>query len=150
MDIEIVLFQIINRSKLLQRKPPPVAPPSGLSAEHCVDSTQYSLKNTIDVIRNSSYDVFMIKEFKCNDTEKLFNDINVKKFSAILRPARIKLEILNAAVSLNSLRVSPGNRLEQLKGDRTGQHSIRINNQWRICFTWRNEDTYDVEIVDYH
>ncbi|MBT3933032.1 MAG: type II toxin-antitoxin system RelE/ParE family toxin [Bacteroidetes bacterium] len=92
----------------------------------------------------------MIKEFKCNDTEKLFNDINVKKFSAILRPARIKLEILNAAVSLNSLRVSPGNRLEQLKGDRTGQHSIRINNQWRICFTWRNEDTYDVEIVDYH
>ena len=92
----------------------------------------------------------MMKEFKCKDTEKLFNDINVKKFNAISRIARIKLEILNAAVSLNSLRVPPGNRLEQLKGDRTGQHSIRINNQWRICFTWRNEDIYDVEIVDYH
>ncbi len=62
----------------------------------------------------------------------------------------MKLEILNAAVSLNSLRIPPGNRLEQLKGDRDGQHSIRINNQWRICFTWRSNDTYDVEIVDYH
>ncbi len=105
---------------------------------------------TVDVIRNSSYNRFMIKEFKCKDTEKLFNDINIKKISAILRIARIKLEILNAAISLNSLRVLPGNRLEQLKGDRTGQHSIRINNQWRICFTWRNENTHDVEIVDYH
>ncbi len=92
----------------------------------------------------------MIKEFGCKDTEKLFNDINVKRFSAISRIARIKLEILNATVSLNSLRIPSGNRLEQLKGDRTGQHSIRINNQWRICFTWRNEDTYGVEIVDYH
>jgi len=92
----------------------------------------------------------MIKEFKCKDTEKLFNDISIKKFSAISRIARIKLEILNAAVSLNSLRVPPSNRLEQLKGDRIGQYSIRINNQWRICFTWRHEDTYDVEIVDYH
>ncbi len=92
----------------------------------------------------------MIKKFKCKDTEKLFNDIDVKKFRAFSRIARMKLEILNAAVSLNSLRIPPGNRLELLKGDRDGQHSIRINNQWRICFTWRNDDTYDVEIVDYH
>ncbi len=92
----------------------------------------------------------MIKKFKCKNTEKLFNDIDVKKFRAFSRIARIKLEILNAAVSLNSLRIPPGNRLEPLKGDRDGQHSIRINNQWRICFIWRDNDTYDVEIVDYH
>ncbi len=92
----------------------------------------------------------MIKKFKCKDTEKLFNDIDVKKFRALSRIARMKLEILNAAVSLNSSRIPPGNRLELLKGDRDGQHSIRINDRWRICFTWRDNDTYDVEIVDYH
>ena len=92
----------------------------------------------------------MIKNFKCKDTEKFFNDFNVKKFRSILKIARIKLELLNATVSLNSLRIPPGNRLEQLKGDRKSQHSIRINDQWRICFIWRDEDAYDVEIVDYH
>ena len=92
----------------------------------------------------------MIKNFKCKDTEKLFNDFNVKKFRSISKIARIKLELLNATVSLNSLRIPPGNRLEQLKGDRKGQHSVRINNQWRICFIWRDDDAYDVEIVDYH
>jgi proteic killer suppression protein len=64
--------------------------------------------------------------------------------------ARRKLEILNAAKSLAELRVPPGNRLEALKGDRRGQHSIRINDQWRICFVWRGGDAYDVEIADYH
>ena len=92
----------------------------------------------------------MIKSFKCKDTEKLFDDVDIKKFRKISRAARIKLEVLNAAVSLNSLRVPPGNRLERLKGNRRGQHSIRINDQWRICFTWRDENAYDVEIVDYH
>ena len=92
----------------------------------------------------------MITSFKCKDTEKLFNDINVKKFRAISRPARIKLELLNATVSLNSLRIPPGNRLERLKGDRAGQNSIRINDQWRICFTWQDDNAHDVEIVDYH
>ena len=92
----------------------------------------------------------MIKTFKCKDTEKLFNDLAVKKFGAISRAARIKLEVLNAAVSLNSLRVPPGNRLEQLKGNRQGQHSIRINNQWRICFVWKEENAFEVEIADYH
>ena len=92
----------------------------------------------------------MIKTFKCKNTEKLFNDDDVKKFRGISRAARLKLEILNAAVSLKSLRVPPGNRLEQLKGDRKGQHSIRINNQWRICFVWKDENAFDVEIVDYH
>ncbi len=92
----------------------------------------------------------MIKTFKCKNTEKLFNDLDIKKFRSISRTARIKLEILNAAVSLNSLRVPPGNRLEQLKGNRKNQHSIRINNQWRICFIWEEDHAIDVEIVDYH
>ena len=92
----------------------------------------------------------MIKSFKNKDTEKLFNDLDVKKFRHISRVARIKLEVLNAAVSLSSLRVPPGNRLEQLKGNRKNQHSIRINDRWRVCFIWREENAYDVEIVDYH
>ena len=92
----------------------------------------------------------MIKSFKCKDTEKLFNDIGVKRFRSISRTARIKLEVLNAAISLQSLRVPPWNRLEQLKGNRKGQHCIRINDQWRICFVWSEENVFDVEIVDYH
>jgi len=90
----------------------------------------------------------MIKSFKCKDTEKLFNDLDVRKFRGISRIARIKLEVLNAAVSLNSLRVPPGNRLEQLKGNRNDQYSIRINDQWRICFLWNEEGVHHVEIVD--
>jgi proteic killer suppression protein len=92
----------------------------------------------------------MIKSFQCRDTERLFNDYDVKKFRGIARKARIKLEILNATVSLESLRVPPGNRLEVLRGDRKGQHSIRIDSQWRVCFRWREGNVYDVAIVDYH
>ncbi len=92
----------------------------------------------------------MIKSFKCRDTEKLFADFDIRRFRSINRIARIKLEVLNAAVSLQSLRIPPGNRLEQLKGNRKGQHSIRINNQWRICFVWKEEGVIEVEIVDYH
>jgi len=92
----------------------------------------------------------MIKSFKNKDTKKLFNDLDVIKFRSISRVARIKLEVLNAAVSLSTLRVPPGNRLEQLKGNRKNQHSIRINDQWRICFIWKEENAHDVEIVDYH
>ena len=92
----------------------------------------------------------MIISFRCKDTAKLFNDISVKRFKAISRAARIKLELLNATVSLNSLNIPPGNRLEGLKGDRAGQHSIRINDQWRICFVWQDGCAHAVEIVDYH
>lgn len=92
----------------------------------------------------------MIKTFKCKDTEKLFNDIDIKRFRSISRKARIKLEILNATISLDGLKVPPGNRLEALKGYRRGQYSIRIDSQWRICFKWEEGNTYDVEIVDYH
>lgn len=92
----------------------------------------------------------MIKSFKCKDTKKLFDDLDIKKFRNISKTARIKFEVLNAVESLNSLRVPPGNRLEQLKGNREGQHSIRINNQWCICFAWDKENARQVEIVDYH
>jgi proteic killer suppression protein len=92
----------------------------------------------------------MIKSFKSKDTKKLFNDVEVPRFKAISRTARRKLEMLNAAISLQSLRVPPGNHLEQLKGKRKEQFSIKINDQWRICFKWQKGDAFDVEIVDYH
>ena len=92
----------------------------------------------------------MIKTFRSDDTEALFNDLRVARFRAIERPARRKLLYLNQARSLRDLLAPPGNRLEVLKGDRKGQHSIRVNDQWRICFRWQEGHAYDVEIVDYH
>jgi len=93
----------------------------------------------------------MIKTFADKETEKLFRRTFSKKLPPDIQlSARMKLEILDAAEALQDLRIPPGNRLEKLAGDRAGQHSIRINNQWRICFVWRQENAYDVEIVDYH
>lgn len=93
----------------------------------------------------------MIRSFGDGDTERLWQRQHVKSFdSRILRTALRKLAILDAAVTLDDLRVPPGNRLEALKGDRKGQHSIRINEQWRICFTWSDTGPEGVEIVDYH
>jgi len=93
----------------------------------------------------------MIKSFLDKDTEKLFRGKRSRRLPAgIQRVALRKLVQLNAAADLNFLIVPPGNRFEALKGDRQGQHSIRINDQWRICFVWRDRDVYDVEIVDYH
>jgi proteic killer suppression protein len=92
----------------------------------------------------------MIKSFKCRDTERLFNDNTVKRFQAIERIARRKLLMMHRAKELSDLRIPPGNRLEALKGDRSGQFSIRINDQWRICFGWESGDAFDVEITDYH
>jgi proteic killer suppression protein len=91
----------------------------------------------------------VIRSFRNRDTEQLFADVAVRRFGAIERIARRKLQLLDAAMRLDDLRVPPGNRLEALRGDRAGQHSIRINDQWRICFRW-DGDAYDVEIVDYH
>ena len=94
---------------------------------------------------------FMIQSFKCKDTEKIFNRIFSKKFpNDIQRVALRKLRMLNRATILNDLKVPPSNRLEPLKGKIKGQHSIRINEQWRVCFKWRKGDAFDVEIVDYH
>lgn len=92
----------------------------------------------------------MILSFRCSDTEKLFNRIRVGRFVNIETPARRKLDQLNAAVTLDFLKAPPGNRLEALKGDRDGQHSIRINDQFRLCFVWTSLGPKQVEIVDYH
>ena len=92
----------------------------------------------------------MIRSFKDAATARLFADEDVPRWRAIERQARRKLLLLDGAGALNDLRSPPGNRLEALKGDRKGQHSIRINDQWRICFVWRGNGAEDVEIVDYH
>ena len=92
----------------------------------------------------------MIVSFRCADTEALAHGQRVRRFRNIESVARRKLRQLEIAMRLEDLRVPPGNRLESLKGDRAGQHSIRINDQFRICFRWISSDTYDVEIVDYH
>lgn len=92
----------------------------------------------------------MIRSFKTEDTERLFNDERVRQWQAIENMARRKLNMVHAAARLEDLRVPPGNRLKKLGGDRKDQHSIRINDQYRVCFEWREGDAYDVEIVDYH
>jgi proteic killer suppression protein len=92
----------------------------------------------------------MIKSFKCSDTEALSKGNRVKRFVGIAEVARRKLRQLEIAGRLNDLRIPPGNRLEALKGNRVGQHSIRINNQWRVCFSWKEGGAEHVEIVDYH
>ncbi|NLT21715.1 MAG: excinuclease ABC subunit A [Syntrophorhabdus sp.] len=92
----------------------------------------------------------MIKTFHCKDTEALFNDHFVARFSSIERQARRKLLYLHSARTLQDLSQPPGNRLEALKGKRDGQQSIRISDQWRICFRWEDGNAWNVEIVDYH
>ena len=92
----------------------------------------------------------MIKSFRSKQTERLFNRERVRAFQSIERAALKKLVMLDAARNLSDLAAPPGNRLEPLQGDREGEHSIRINDQWRICFVWRKGDAYDVEITDYH
>jgi len=93
----------------------------------------------------------MIESFKCKETEKIFRRLYSRKLPAeIHRAAFRKLRMLHRSVALDDLRVPPGNRLEALSDDRKRQHSIRINDQWRICFVWRDGNAFDVEIVDYH
>lgn len=92
----------------------------------------------------------MIISFRCADTEALAQGRRVRRFANIADVVRRKLRQLVIAGRLEDLRVPPGNRLEALKGDRAGQHSIRINDQWRLCFRWTSAGTEDVEIVDYH
>lgn len=93
----------------------------------------------------------MIRSFRNRGTEKVFRRERPRRLSAeIQRRALRKLLLLDAAETLDDLRSAPGTRLEKLVGNRAGQHSIRINDRWRICFRWEREDAYDVEIVDYH
>lgn len=92
----------------------------------------------------------MIISYKCKETKQLKACGQSRKFKAFERIALRKLDMLDAVVALDSLRIPPSNHFEVLHGDREGQYSIRINLQWRICFTWHNGHVYDVEIVDYH
>lgn len=104
-----------------------------------------------DVLRKTSYTIGMIRTFADKNTSAIFAGLEVRKLPReIQQRAAEKLAILNAAQTVDDLRVPPGNRLERLIGDREGQWSIRINNQWRVCFIFENGDAFDVEIVDYH
>ena len=92
----------------------------------------------------------MIASYADRDAEKLANGIRVRRLESVAIQALYKLAVLNAAHTLEDLRIPPGNHLEALRGDRKGQYSIRINLQYRICFSWKEGNAYDVEIVDYH
>lgn len=92
----------------------------------------------------------MIKTFSCKHTQSLYEGGSPRRFRSIKAAAERKLQMLDSAATLDFLRSPPGNRLEALIGGRAGQHSIRINKQWRLCFVWKNGDIYDVEITDYH
>jgi proteic killer suppression protein len=93
----------------------------------------------------------VIKSFNDAETEKIYQRERSRKLPSDIQQAALrKLRMINNAINLNDLRVPPANRLEKLSGDRTGQHSIRINDQWRICFEWRGSDAFNVEIMDYH
>ena len=106
---------------------------------------------TLDVINAAHYYNTVIRSFKDPEAERIFKRERSRKLPQnIHRPALKKLLVLDAADALADLRIPPGNRLEKLSGDRKGQHSIRINDQWRICFHWKNGDALDVEIADYH
>jgi proteic killer suppression protein len=106
---------------------------------------------TLDINNVTRYHWFVIKSFRNKETERIFSRQFSRRFPSNLhRIAWRKLAILDAAERLEDLKIPPGNRLEKLMGDREGEHSIRINDRWRICFRWSEGDAYDVEIVDYH
>jgi proteic killer suppression protein len=92
----------------------------------------------------------MIRSFNCADTERLYTSGKSRRFANIRSVAERKLQQLDSAATLGFLKSPPGNHLEELSGNRAGQHSIRINQQWRICFVWTDDGPHEVEIVDYH
>ena len=105
---------------------------------------------SFDVKRQTIYTQFVIESFRSPETGQVHHRLPSRRFQAIEHIARRKLRQLDSATELRDLIAPPGNRLEALHGEREGQYSIRINNQWRLCFTWREGNAHDVEIVDYH
>ena len=105
----------------------------------------------LDIYTQNGYNTAMIRSFADRETEKVYNQTFSKKLpESIQKVALRKLIMIDNAANLGDLRVPPNNRLEALSGDREGQYSIRINEQYRVCFKWKDNDVYDVEIVDYH
>jgi len=104
----------------------------------------------LDVTRNTRYTNSVIRSFHDKDTQALYQGRRVRRFAGFAAQAERRLTVLDNATTLNDLAALPSNRLEALKGDRKGQYSIRINQQWRVCFVWRENGPHNVEIVDYH
>jgi proteic killer suppression protein len=104
----------------------------------------------LDVKREAAYRCGLIRSFQSKETERVFRREFSRRFQAIARVAKRKLDHLHAATSLADLAAAPGSHLEPLSGERVGQHSIRINDQWRICFVWKDRGAFEAEIVDYH
>lgn len=115
-----------------------------------IGSRSHELLFLLDMKRKTLYDDGLIKTSASTDTERLFRCERVKRFESVERQAQRKLAMIGAAKELRDLSAAPGNRLEELFGNRAGQYSIRINDQWRVCFVWKDGDAYDVEITDYH
>ena len=113
--------------------------------------TKRAADSCFDAVNAARYHRPLIKSFRDRDTERLFDRQPARRFgTGVQKVALRKLRMLDAATTLDDLRVPPGNRLERLRSDRSGQHSIRINDRWRICFRWHGSDAYEVEIADYH
>lgn len=108
------------------------------------------IRYSIDVYRSALYLFCMITSFRCKDTRALFEGRNPRKFRMIARVAERKLQLVDSACALEDLRTPPGNKLEALHGVRKGKWSIRVNDQWRVCFRFESGRAFDVEIVDYH
>jgi proteic killer suppression protein len=124
---------------------------SGAQVVHTPLTSQTHKVAIIDTVNARRYHLSVIRSFASRETERLFRRQFSRKLPHdIQHRARVKLELLDAAERLSDLRIPPSNRLEKLYGDREGQHSIRINDQWRICFVWHERDAYQVEIADYH
>jgi proteic killer suppression protein len=104
----------------------------------------------LDVRRTAYYSATVIRSFRSKDAELIFQGLSSKRFNRLVTVIERKLVQIHAATTLSDISIFPGNRLEALKGSRLGQHSIRINDQYRLCFVWKDGDAYEVEIVDYH
>lgn len=129
----------------------PAKPVGRLMSLRVANRSDGPVSVTLDVNNAWRYAHEVVRSFADQDTERLFRREGVRRWSPDLQRAALrKLVVVDAAEALDDLRVPPGNRLEKLSGKRSGQYSIRVNDQWRVCFRWRDRDAFDVELVDYH